>query len=119
MRLRPHDVTPALSMQVKNKLYQKLADSIAATIRSGQYAVGDRLPTERELAQQYGVSRPTLREAMIALEILGLIEAKHGHGIIVTNHKPKPTPITDSEIGAFELIEARRLFEGEVAGLAA
>ncbi len=106
-------------MDSKSKLYQKLADAIATTIRSGQYAVGDRLPTERELAQQYGVSRPTLREALIALEILGMIEAKHGHGIVVTQPKSKPAPFDDSEIGAFELIEARRLFEGEVAAMAA
>jgi len=110
---------PVLNMQSKSKLYQKLADAIAGTIRSGQYAVGDRLPTERELAQQYGVSRPTLREALIALEITGMIEAKHGHGIVVTQPKSKPAPFDDSEIGAFELIESRRLFEGEVAAMAA
>ena len=106
-------------MSDTKKLYRQIADSIAAEITSGRYKPGDRLPTERDLAIQYGVSRPTLREALIALEILGLIEAKHGLGILVTRNTAAATPITDSEIGAFELIEARRLFEGEVAAMAA
>lgn len=106
-------------MSDTKKLYRQIADSIAAEIESGRYKPGERLPTERDLALQFGVSRPTLREALIALEILGLIEAKHGHGILVRRNKVTATPITDSEIGAFELIEARRLFEGEVAAMAA
>ena len=103
------------------KLYRRIADSVADAIESGQYKLGDRLPTERELAEQFGVSRPTLREAMIALEMLGMIEARHGLGIYVTsNARPAaPTNELDFEIGAFELIEARRLFEGEAAALAA
>lgn len=102
------------------KLYRRLADAIAAEIAAGKYKVGDRLPTERELAEMFGVSRPTLREALIALEMLGMIEARHGLGIYVTRTQP---PIAasayDLEIGAFELIEARRLFEGETCALAA
>ncbi|MBW8880518.1 MAG: FadR family transcriptional regulator [Asticcacaulis sp.] len=106
-------------MSDTKKLYRQIADSIAAEIESGRYKPGDRLPTERDLALQFGVSRPTLREALIALEILGMIEARHGHGILVVENKGKTAPISDSEIGAFELIEARRLFEGEVAAMAA
>jgi GntR family transcriptional repressor for pyruvate dehydrogenase complex len=104
------------------KLYRRIADSIADAIEGGQYKLGDRLPTERELAEQYGVSRPTLREAMIALEMLGMIEARHGLGIYVTGCVRPPASTgaeVDIEIGAFELIEARRLFEGEAAALAA
>jgi GntR family transcriptional repressor for pyruvate dehydrogenase complex len=108
------------TMAVSGKLYRRLADSIAAEIESGKYAVGERLPTERELAEQYGVSRPTLREALIALEMLGMIEARHGLGIYVTRASmPMAASSYDFEIGAFELIEARRLFEGEAAALAA
>lgn len=107
-------------MSDTKKLYRQIADSIAADIQAGRYKVGERLPTERELALQYGVSRPTLREALIALEILGLIEAKHGFGILVTgDNSARESRISNSEIGAFELIEARRLFEGEVAAMAA
>lgn len=103
------------------KLYRKIADAVADAIEAGQYRVGDRLPTERDLAEQFGVSRPTLREAMIALEMLGMIEARHGLGIYVTAaaRPAAPSAEIDFEIGAFELIEARRLFEGEAAALAA
>lgn len=107
-------------MAVSGKLYRRLADAIAAEIEAGKYKVGERLPTERELADQYGVSRPTLREALIALEMLGMIEARHGLGIYVTRAQmPITASAYDTEIGAFELIEARRLFEGEAAALAA
>lgn len=107
-------------MAVSGKLYRRLADSIAAEIGAGKYRLGERLPTERELAEQFGVSRPTLREALIALEMQGMIEARHGLGIYVTRIQPPlAQPAYDVEIGAFELIEARRLFEGEAAALAA
>ncbi|WP_443749888.1 FadR/GntR family transcriptional regulator [Asticcacaulis solisilvae] len=105
-------------MSEPKKLYRQIADSIAADIESGRYQPGDRLPTERDLAQTYGVSRPSMREALIALEIRGLIEAKHGVGILVLE-PPMRAAQPDAEIGAFELIEARRLFEGEVAAMAA
>src|SRR5688572_2497913 len=108
------------SMAVSGKLYRRLADAIAAEIEAGKYKIGERLPTERELADQYGVSRPTLREALIALEMLGMIEARHGLGIYVTRAQmPITASAYDVEVGAFELIEARRLFEGEAAALAA
>lgn len=106
-------------MSDNRKLYRRIADAIAEDIRSGLYRPGDRLPTERDLAGRFSVSRPTLREAMIALEILGYIEARQGHGIVVKAISPDPLPMSDSEIGAFELIEARRLLESEVAALAA
>ena len=107
-------------MAAAGKLYRRLADSIAAEIEAGKYKVGERLPTERELAEAFGVSRPTLREGLIALEMLGMIEARHGLGIYVTRAQmPVTAAAYDFEIGAFELIEARRLFEGEAAALAA
>lgn len=107
-------------MAPSGKLYRRLADAIAADIEAGKYKVGQRLPTERELAEEMGVSRPTLREALIALEMLGMIEARHGLGIYVTRAQMPLTAATyDFEIGAFELIEARRLFEGEACALAA
>jgi GntR family transcriptional repressor for pyruvate dehydrogenase complex len=112
--------SPAPAAAASGKLYRRLADSLAAEIGRGRYQVGERLPTERELADQYGVSRPTMREALIALEMLGMIEARHGLGIYVTRTQPTAgAAAQDLEIGAFELIEARRLFEGEAAALAA
>ncbi len=101
------------------KLYRQVADSIMASIESGEYKPGSRLPSERDLAASFKVSRPTVREAMIALEILRLVDARHGSGIYVTEHPPAQTGEDDLDIGAFELTEARRLFEGEAAALAA
>ena len=101
------------------KLYRQVADSIMASIKTGDYKPGSRLPSERDLAVAYKVSRPTVREAMIALEIRGLVESRHGSGIYITEHPPAQIGADDLDIGAFELTEARRLFEGEAAALAA
>jgi GntR family transcriptional repressor for pyruvate dehydrogenase complex len=101
------------------KLYQQVASTIMESITSGKYKSGERLPSERDLAAAFKVSRPTIREAMIALEIRGLAEVRHGSGIYVTDHPPAHEGSGDLDIGAFELTEARRLFEGEAAALAA
>jgi GntR family transcriptional repressor for pyruvate dehydrogenase complex len=101
------------------KLYQQVASTVMASIISGKYKPGERLPSERDLAAAFKVSRPTIREAMISLEIRGLAESRHGSGIYVTDNPPSPEGGGDLDIGAFELSEARRLFEGEAAALAA
>jgi len=101
------------------RLYQQVAGTIMGSIEAGKYRPGERLPSERELAALFGVSRPTIREAMIALEIRGLAEIRHGSGIYVTDQLPAQAGAGDLDIGAFELTEARRLFEGEAAALAA
>ncbi|RZJ00859.1 MAG: FadR family transcriptional regulator [Brevundimonas sp.] len=102
-----------------SKLYQKVAAAVSAGITAGRYEPGARLPSERDLAEEYGVSRPTVREAMIALEIRGLVEARPGSGIYVTHAPAEAGPAPELDIGAFELTEARRLFEGEACALAA
>ena len=100
------------------RLYQMVAERVAQAIAVGTYKKGDRLPAERELAQTYAVSRPTVREAIIALEIDGLVEVRIGSGVYVISTTPKAT-VVKRDIGAFELTEARLLIEGEVAALAA
>jgi len=101
------------------KLYQQVASTVMASIMSGKYKPGERLPSERDLAAAFKVSRPTIREAMISLEIRGLAESRHGSGIYVTDKQEAQEGAGDLDIGAFELTEARRLFEGEAAALAA
>ncbi len=101
------------------KLYQQIASQIAAAIAGGRYASGDKLPSERELADDFGVSRPTIRDAMIALEFQGLVEARQGSGVYVSAAPPNPEYAAEPEISALELAEARRLFEGEACALAA
>lgn len=101
------------------KLYQQVARSIAASIAEGRYAPGDRLPSERGLADSFGVSRPTIRDAMIALEFQGLVEARQGSGVYVTARDQVERDVSEAEVTALELTEARRLFEGEACALAA
>jgi DNA-binding transcriptional regulator YhcF (GntR family) len=65
------------------RLYRQIAEQIRGLIRSGEYRPGARLPPERDLAKQLGVSRPSVREALIALEVEGLVEVRIGSGIYV------------------------------------
>ncbi len=108
------------------RLYRRVADDLVQSIRDGVYRPGEKLPAERELAEAFGVSRPTVREAMIALEIFGVVEIRHGSGIYViepTGTRVQPAEAEamadDLNVGAFELIEARILIEGEMAAVAA
>lgn len=100
------------------RLYQSAAEKIAMSIAVGEYPVGTRLPAERDLATAFGVSRPTIREAIIALELDGLVEVRIGSGVYVVSQSPRSAKVK-MDIGAFELTEARLLLEGEVAALAA
>lgn len=103
---------------VPERLYQKLARDLFSDLVAGRYAVGDRLPAERELSVQYNVSRPAVREAMIALEVQGLIEVRIGSGAYVRK-LPGEAESPGFTVTAFELMEARLLIEGEAAALAA
>jgi len=109
-----------MNLRQKNpRLYERVAEDISAKIVGGEYTVGRRLPSERDLAATYGVSRPTVREAMIALELDGLIEIKKGSGVYVTATGPIGGQAGQTDIGPFELLEARRAIEGEACALAA
>ena len=68
------------------RLYRQVADQLRSLIDSGEYAVGSRLPTERELAEQLKVSRPTVREALIALEVEGSLRIRVGSGGVMLQH---------------------------------
>jgi GntR family transcriptional regulator, hexuronate regulon transcriptional repressor len=105
--------------QDAQKLYQQIARRIAASIEDGRYAPGDRLPSERELADDFRVSRPTIRDAMIALEFQGLVEARQGSGVYVKAAPQIAEDAVERDVSALELAEARRLFEGEACALAA
>jgi DNA-binding FadR family transcriptional regulator len=102
------------------RLYRQIADQLRQLIDSGEYSVGDRLPTERELAQQFGLSRPTVREALIALEVEGRIRIRVGSGIyVLAMADQSPELGRDSDEGPFELLRAREFIEGAVAAEAA
>ncbi|MCP5397662.1 MAG: FadR family transcriptional regulator, partial [Sphingomonadaceae bacterium] len=105
-------------MSTQDRLYQELARKLIAELASGRFKVGQRLPAERELAVEHDVSRPTVREAIIALEVQGLVEVKVGSGAYV-KRIPGKQDKPGFGITAFELTEARLLFEGDAAALAA
>lgn len=100
------------------RLYLKVAEQINALVNSGEIKAGERLPAERVLAEKLGVSRPTVREAMIALEIAGVIDIKSGSGIYVSN-KEIGLPLLDEGYGPFEILDARHIVETEACALAA
>jgi DNA-binding FadR family transcriptional regulator len=118
-RLRDMQIEPIK----QRRLYRQVADQLRNLIEKEHFATGSRLPTERELALQLGISRPTVREALIALEVDGLVDIRGGSGIYVmpqTNqmrnaHNLPVTPVA----GPFEILNARALFEGAVADAAA
>ncbi|HLK40092.1 MAG TPA: FadR/GntR family transcriptional regulator [Polyangiaceae bacterium] len=110
---------PIQAVEVQ-RLYRQIADHLSALIAAGEFAEGSRLPSERELAVQLGVSRPSVREALIALEVAGKVEVRVGSGIFVASRRPLAIPDPDKEgQGPFELLRARALVEGEVAAEAA
>jgi DNA-binding FadR family transcriptional regulator len=101
------------------RLYRQVADQLRQLIASGEFAVGDRLPTERDLADQLGVSRPTVREALIALEVEGRIRIRVGSGIYVTAPPGAEIRTAETDEGPFELLRAREFIEGAIAAEAA
>jgi DNA-binding FadR family transcriptional regulator len=102
------------------RLYRQIADQLAELIRAGEFKPGERLPSERDLSQQLNVSRASVREALIALEIDGLVVVRVGLGVFV-NAAPAANPqrTAPAEPGPFEVLSARYLIEGETAALAA
>jgi GntR family transcriptional repressor for pyruvate dehydrogenase complex len=101
-----------------DRLYQRIARRLVDELTAGTYAIGDRLPAERDLAVEYSASRPAVREALIALEVQGFIEVRVGSGAYVCR-LPGQGEEPGFAITAFELTEARIMFEGEAAALAA
>ena len=102
------------------RLYQQIAQQLRLLISSGEFKPGSRLPAERELASQLGVSRPSVREALIALEVEGWVEVRTGSGVyVLARTAAQRQRLGATEWGPLEVIRARRLVEGEIAALAA
>lgn len=106
------------------RVYSVIVDQVQDLIRSGVLAPGDKLPTERALAEQLGVSRSSVREALSALEVLGMIRSRPGLGNYVAEDLSSEAArhafeSLISEGGTVEILEARRIFEPDLAALAA
>ena len=112
-----------------NRLYRQIAQQLRGLIAQGEFAAGTRLPAERDLARQFGVSRPSVREALIALEGEGWVEVRTGSGIYVQRPRQRAGALATrngassetegADWGPLQLMQARELVEAEVAALAA
>ena len=127
------------------RIYRQIADQLKTLIDNKEFPPGSRLPAERELASQLQVSRASVREALIALEVIGLVDVKVGNGVIVREQpaieqQPTQEPVMaqagrnqwadvddelnieldfTAELPPFSLLQTRRLIEPETAALAA
>lgn len=106
------------------KVYMKIVEQVQDLIKEGKLKLGDKLPPEHILAEKFGTSRPSVREALSALEILGVIESRGGKGNFIKDNLNSPLyeqrfKELQKEESPFELLEARKAVETEIAGLAA
>ena len=110
------------------RLYQHIAGVLRESMDSGRFGVGSYLPPERELADQLGVSRASVREALIALEVQGRVSVRVGAGVQVLDASAPKAPASvaaaaasgdEPPVGPLELLEARLVVETETAALAA
>ena len=98
--------------------FEIVARKIAAMVQS-DYRIGQRLPAERDLARTFGVSRPTIREAILSLAMAGMLKVRSNSGAYVVSRHEAPEVQALEGFGPFENLEARRLVEPQVAAIAA
>ncbi len=102
------------------RLYRQISNLLKDYINSGQFAPGQMIPSERDLSKQLGVSRSSIREALIALEITGWVEIRTGNGVYVSNPLPSQQAIVvEEEFSLQSLVKARQIYECTTAELAA
>src|SRR6478752_505176 len=112
----------ALPRLTRTRLYEQVAEQISAWIHSNGLAPGDRLPRERELAQRLGVSRAPLSQALVALEVIGVVHVRHGDGTILADAAGPRRIVEAIRAHAHrlpEIIETRDALETKIAALAA
>jgi GntR family transcriptional repressor for pyruvate dehydrogenase complex len=112
--------SPIRTSKISDEVYKQLVSLIS----SGQFKPGEKLPSEREMASDLGISRQSIREALYRAEIMGLIEVRQGEGSFVLSSvretlKPPLLVLLEEEAGRiFEFLEVRKLIEGWCAGKA-
>ncbi len=122
---RPTSAAPLFQRIKPERVSDKVANQLKKVITEGLFKVGDRLPSELELADQMGVSRPSVREAIQHLELLGLVESVHGGGTIVRSlteqelRTPIETVLGEDRQKVVELTEVRAFMESWAARQAA
>ncbi|MTD37971.1 transcriptional regulator ExuR [Erwinia sp. CPCC 100877] len=113
-----------MELAESRRLYQQIAANLKQCIEGGVYAVGEKLPAERFIAEEKNVSRTVVREAIIMLEVEGYVEVRKGSGIHVISSQAKHLQVPDERLefasfGPFELLQARQLIESNIAEFAA
>lgn len=108
------------------RLYQEVGLKLYEELRNNRVNVGDRLPPERDIAEQMGVSRAVVREALIMLELMELVEVRKGSGIYlikqpedIASSNGFEASLDEDDVGPFEMMQARQLLESHVAEFAA
>jgi len=113
------------------RAYQSVGNSLLDRIRTGEFRATGKLPTERELAEVYGVGRAVVRDALVMLEVKGLVQSRQGSGIYITRKAYEIDPAENAEVrtrpawetlpsgGPIELILAQQFLESHIARLAA
>ncbi len=101
------------------RLYRVVSNRIEELIKAENIQAGERLPSERDLATKLGVSRTSLREALIALELGGVVDVRGGSGVYVSEQATPQAEVPPVGPGPFEVLAARRMIEVEIAALAA
>lgn len=112
----------ALRPFVRPRLYEQLVERLLDHIQADGLQVGDRLPPERELAAQLAVSRASVSQALVALEVQGVIDVRHGDGAVILDIPPERqllAAITSRRNRLRDVIEAREALEVKLAALAA
>ena len=121
-RLIPKSLPGQLGRVSRPRLYEQLVEQLLGYIESAQLGPGDLLPSERDLAERLGVSRPTLVQALVALEVLGVIDVRHGTGAVLVYRPSIATVIKGLQAHQNrlpEIVEARSTLEIKLASLAA
>lgn len=116
--------TPAVAMRPmqRSRLYEQIVERLLALIKELELVAGDRLPPERELAASIGVSRASVRQALVVLEVQGLVEVRHGEGAVLLETRPDSAVLAAARAHTRrlpEVIEAREALEVKLAALAA
>ncbi|NHZ87706.1 FCD domain-containing protein [Massilia sp. CCM 8733] len=117
--LKKVTLAPDNALAHEPRLYRIVAGRIEELIRDERIGAGQRLPPEREMASRLAVSRASLREALIALELRGVVDVRGGSGVYVTRVQPPRSEPEEAGPGPFEVLAARRLVEAEVCASAA
>ncbi|KZL22238.1 FCD domain-containing protein [Pseudovibrio sp. WM33] len=110
-----------MTLDPNRRRYQDVAEELVRDLANGAFAIGDKLPTERKISEDLGVSRSLVRDAMIMLEVQGLVDVRKGSGTYVLRLPGDVTPDSslEQDIGPFELLQARQLLESNIAAFAA